>query len=176
VSRSDWRDGERSRTVDLRALGPRRWQVNVDGTEFEVFVDPMDDGRMQIRADGGTHVAEVTADGARRFVRLGALDFVLERESVGRASRATHHGGLEAPMPGSVTRVMVSTGDAVTRGQTLMVLEAMKMEHMVRAPRDGRVRSVRAHVGDRVEPGVPLIELENLEPAADTPAGPPPTR
>jgi 3-methylcrotonyl-CoA carboxylase alpha subunit len=98
-------------------------------------------------------------------VRLGTLDFVLERESGGRkrAASGAHGAGLEAPMPGVVTKVMVVVGDEVTKGQPLLALEAMKMEHMIRAPRAGRVKSVAASPGIMVQAGAVLVELEAAE-------------
>jgi 3-methylcrotonyl-CoA carboxylase alpha subunit len=112
--------------------------------------------------DGGVTVAEVTPDGARRFVRLGVLDFVLERAGSGkvRAGAGSHDGGLSAPMPGVITKVMVVVGDEVTRGQPLLALEAMKMEHLIRAPREGRVKRVGASPGQMVQAGAELVELE----------------
>ena len=85
----------------------------------------------------------------------------LEEET--ERSRATHRqagGGLEAPMPGKVIAVKVAPGDTVMKGDELLVVEAMKMENAVRAPREGRVKSVSAQVGDMVSPGVVLVELE----------------
>jgi acetyl/propionyl-CoA carboxylase alpha subunit len=80
-------------------------------------------------------------------------------ESPGSAHRAVS-GALEAPMPGRVTAVRVEPGQAVTKGQELLVVEAMKMENALRAPRDGTVKSVAARPGDMVSPGVVLVELE----------------
>lgn len=64
-----------------------------------------------------------------------------------------------APMPATVIRVHATVGQNVTRGDTLLVLEAMKMELPVRAPADGAVTAVNCAEGDLVQPGVPLIEL-----------------
>jgi len=96
-------------------------------------------------------------------VRLGALDFVFEREEDGRrrAGRGAHGHSLEAPMPGVVTKVLVVVGDDVTKGQPLLALEAMKMEHMIRAPRAGRIKSVAASPGIMVQAGATLVELED---------------
>jgi 3-methylcrotonyl-CoA carboxylase alpha subunit len=95
------------------------------------------------------------------------MDFVLEREAPGRArTRAggTHakrgSGGLEAPMPGVVTRLHVAVGEKVKQGQPLVAIEAMKMEHVLRAPRDGRVRAIAARPGEMVSGGAALVELE----------------
>ena len=75
-------------------------------------------------------------------------------------------GGAEpirAPMPGIVTAVLTEAGQVVARGDTLVVIEAMKMELPVKAPRAGRVSAVRCAVGDRVDPETPLVALDTSE-------------
>ncbi len=160
--RSLWRDGEHAREVELNALAPGRWRVSVDDAEFEVAAETLPDGKLRLVSETGVVVAEVTAVGARRFVRLGALDFVLEREPPGRrrAAGSAHGHGLTAPMPGVITKVMVVVGDEVAKGQPLVALEAMKMEHLVRAPHAGRVKRVAASPGSMVQAGAALVELE----------------
>jgi 3-methylcrotonyl-CoA carboxylase alpha subunit len=163
--KSSWRDGERVREVELKPLSPGRWRVRVDASEFELACETMPDGKLRLVGEGGVTVAEVTAEGARRFVRLGVLDFVVEREGAGgsgrrRAAGGAHDGGLTAPMPGVITKVMVVVGDEVTKGQPLVALEAMKMEHLVRAPRPGRVKVVAASPGQMVQSGASLVELD----------------
>ena len=71
---------------------------------------------------------------------------------------------MTAPMPGRVVAVSVTAGSVVSHGDTLMVIEAMKMEHGVTAPRDGVVESVRYKIGDNVEEGVELIVFKVAEP------------
>ena len=112
-----------------------------------------------------TLIAELTAAGPRRFVRLGTLDFVLEREASGAGVRRGrgprgHGGGLEAPMPGVVTRVMVAAGDQVEKGQPLLALEAMKMEHALTLGTAARITAVHVAPGARVAPGQLLLEFE----------------
>ena len=159
--KTDWRDGPRTRSVELTALGPGRWRAQVDAAQFDIAVVTLEDGRMRLITDSGERIAEVTAAGTRRFVRLGSFDFVLEREASGRKGlRVAAGGSLEAPMPGVVTRVLVQAGEAVRKGQPLVALEAMKMEHLIRAPRDGRVKSVGAKAGEMVQGGATLVELE----------------
>ena len=83
-----------------------------------------------------------------------------ERERSGRARSAHVHGAVTAPMPATVIAVNVAPGQDVKRGDTLIVLEAMKMELPVRAPGDGRVAAVHCRPGDLVQPDVSLIDFE----------------
>jgi 3-methylcrotonyl-CoA carboxylase alpha subunit len=69
-------------------------------------------------------------------------------------------GRIVAPMPGTVTRVLVEAGADVPRGTPLIVLEAMKMEHTLRAPADGRLAALKCTVGDFVQEGAELAEFE----------------
>ena len=166
--RTSWKDGDRTREVEVASLGSDRYRVTVDGAAFEAVAKRLEDGRLALELPEGHFTAEVSASGNRRFVRLGALDFVLGLEPAGRRRAGAAAGGsLEAPMPGVVTRVMVAKGDQVEAGQPLIALESMKMKHLVRAPRAGRVRSVGAVVGAMVAGGVTLVELERDEKVAD---------
>ena len=67
---------------------------------------------------------------------------------------------LASPMPATVAAITVAPGQDVRQGDVLVMLEAMKMELPVRAPRDGRVKTIRCRVGELVQPGVGLVELE----------------
>lgn len=165
--RFSFRDGDRVREVEAVPLAPGRFRVTVDGAASEIGLEALGDGRLRLLTPQGATLAEVTAAGATRFVRVQHMDFVLEREAGSRPrarARGTHakrgSGGLEAPMPGVVTRVHVAAGDTVKQGQPLIAIEAMKMEHVLRAPRDGRVRTVAARAGEMVSGGAALVELE----------------
>ena len=69
-------------------------------------------------------------------------------------------GAILSPMPGKIVSVAVKAGDTVTKGQTLLVLEAMKMEHALAAPFDGVVAELNATPGGQVSEGVVLAKLE----------------
>ena len=88
-----------------------------------------------------------------RFERVVAVE-----EADGQAGGS---GNLNAPMPGKIVRVAVAAGDAVVRGQTLVVLEAMKMEHAITAPADGVVSEVFHKDGDQVGEGAELLRMES---------------
>lgn len=84
----------------------------------------------------------------------------LEDAQQARRPRAAAGEGLSAPMPATVIRVLAEPGREVKRGETLLLLEAMKMELPVRAPRDGKVKALHCQAGQLVQPGVPLVDLE----------------
>ncbi|MGP0174540.1 acetyl/propionyl/methylcrotonyl-CoA carboxylase subunit alpha [Pseudomonas sp. NCHU5208] len=79
------------------------------------------------------------------------------------AAEASHaqHGGLSAPMNGSIVRVLVQPGQAIEAGTALVVLEAMKMEHSIRAPEAGTVKALYCREGEMVSEGMVLVELES---------------
>jgi 3-methylcrotonyl-CoA carboxylase alpha subunit len=83
---------------------------------------------------------------------------------VANMSEAAAAGRIVAPMPGTVTRILAEPGVGLARGAPVIVLEAMKMEHTLRAPADGRVKALKCAVGDFVQEGT---ELADFEPAAE---------
>jgi 3-methylcrotonyl-CoA carboxylase alpha subunit len=72
-------------------------------------------------------------------------------------------GGLKAPMPGKVIALIAEPGAQVEKGAPLLVLEAMKMEHTISAPRRGTVKAFRCAAGDQVVDGVDLVDFEGVE-------------
>jgi 3-methylcrotonyl-CoA carboxylase alpha subunit len=73
------------------------------------------------------------------------------------------HGGLTAPMPGRVLAILVKTGELVTRGMPLLIMEAMKMEHTITAPADGTVDELLCSVGEQVKEGAELLVFSGRE-------------
>ncbi|MEC6408611.1 acetyl/propionyl/methylcrotonyl-CoA carboxylase subunit alpha [Achromobacter xylosoxidans] len=74
-------------------------------------------------------------------------------------TQGDHGGGLTAPMPGKIISIAVKAGDSVTKGQPLLVMEAMKMEHTISAPADGKVEELFYAVGDQVTEGAELVAI-----------------
>jgi 3-methylcrotonyl-CoA carboxylase alpha subunit len=78
----------------------------------------------------------------------------------GEIDEAAAARGIVAPMPGTVARILAQPGEQVARGAPLLVLEAMKMEHILRAPTDGHLRALRCAPGDFVQEGTELADFE----------------
>lgn len=102
-----------------------------------------------------------TAHGDTRWVFIDGEVWEFEVQSPGRrTARPAHHAALTSPMPATVRKIAVIPGARVKKGDTLLVLEAMKMELPVRAPSDGVVQSISCREGELVQAGVPLVEME----------------
>ena len=130
----------------------------VDGVEVRLHIRSNGEVRL---GDDGSRVAWVAVAGDVRWIFLDGRVYELEIEPRGgRRRTASGHASLAAPMPATVVRVDVEVGTSVRRGDTLVILEAMKMELPIRAASDGTVTSVSCKPGDLVQPGVPLLEIE----------------
>lgn len=137
--------------ADVERISGGAYRVSLGDRRFEVVI------AREIGVDWGW------VDGrAFRWPRDG--DAARDRNAGDAADREDEPAGgagpIRAPMPGIVTAVPAEAGQAVARGDTLAVIEAMKMELPVKAPRAGRVSAVRCAVGDRVDPDTPLVVLD----------------
>jgi 3-methylcrotonyl-CoA carboxylase alpha subunit len=153
--------GERRFDVDVLESSPEHSVARVDGKTFELSFEDRFVPLLQWVEQGGAS-ADVLLHPHRIDVwRLGEkLSFTVNDGSHFESATAAHAGGLTTPLPGVVVSVAVKEGDAVTAGQTLLVIEAMKMEHAIKAPRAGIVKSLKHKAGDRVREGSTLAEIE----------------
>lgn len=149
---------ERDNTPDLTsgkaqwvALGPRTWSVLREGKRFKVECEQGPD------AEGN---AVIRINGVRRTVRvLDERTKLLEKMGMSVQEGAAT-GDVKAPMPGKVLQVLVKPGDAVQEGQSLLVLEAMKMENVIKSATSGHVSEVPIHEGQAVDKGALLVGFE----------------
>jgi len=103
---------------------------------------------------------EVALQGTQYQVFAGNLEAMIEIAKV-KSKALDHAAGPISPMPGKVFKVFVKAGDHVKKGDALMILEAMKMEHTIKANIEGTVKKVHFKEGDMVTGGVTLVELGN---------------
>jgi biotin carboxyl carrier protein len=148
--------------LDLASTG-RSYRARIGDKTVDVEIIQANDGKLDLLIDSKRVTAYVSSDNAKRWVTVNGQTFVLTKSSGAKRSGHAHHavGELTAPMPGQVRAVNVSEGDAVTKGQTLLVLEAMKMEIRVHAPFDGVVQSLTVKVGQTVEREQILVKIDH---------------
>jgi 3-methylcrotonyl-CoA carboxylase alpha subunit len=99
-------------------------------------------------------------DGITAFENGAYFEIALDESRGAVHGHGVHDGEIEAPMPGKVTAVEVSQGEKVAKGQRLLTLEAMKMEHALTAPFDGTIASLSAAPGQQVTEGQLLVKVE----------------
>lgn len=160
-ARDGWRSGLPGET-DLHLLAKGESQVvrlrHADGVRgatlkgewLEVDLDGLRRRHLALRQGDSLYL-----EWQGELVQVRRYDAIAEAEAA-----HAHHGGLGAPMNGSIVRILVQPGQSVEAGAALVVLEAMKMEHSIRAPHAGVVKSLYCSEGELVAEGTALVELE----------------
>jgi len=146
-----------------------RLTVADDGQTRDFEVEPAAPGsgewiagrlRGVILDDGERVPVRAVRDGDRLWVWCRGSTFEFRIAGPSGRGAAGGDSGLLSPMPGKVLRVAVAEGDRVERGATILILEAMKMEHEIQAPVAGVVRKILYGEGESVDAGAPLVEFE----------------
>ncbi|WP_444930703.1 acetyl/propionyl/methylcrotonyl-CoA carboxylase subunit alpha [Microbulbifer sp. SSSA002] len=180
--RSDWRSGDNSvalhyrldisgQTLDcaLLALGENRYQISVDKRQFQIqwrnFKKPQEAGELcsaELLIDGVRQKRTFLADRNNLHLLLSGrqFHFVDITHAPAKSSLSQGSGRITAPMDGCLVQVLVEPRQEVQRGDTIALMEAMKMEHALRADRDGTVIKLGACEGDQVRGGQLLVQIE----------------
>jgi biotin carboxyl carrier protein len=145
------------------ARGADGYRLHGLGRALPVALEPGEGGAQVLRVGDARHEAIVAVDGDLVHIHLdGAAWTVRYHDPVERHGH--HHGAsaddiAQAPMPGTVIAVHVSEGQVVARGDTLVVIESMKLETAIKAWRDGTIETVHATAGQAFDRGAPLVTL-----------------
>ena len=150
--------------------GKTKLRAVVDGVERLLDARRLGAGAWSLIADGEVRLVDVDGAGAKLSVavshgdgepRQAAVEVVRAGADAPAAGERAGSGPaiVRAPIPGKLVKLLVKAGDRVKAGQTLAVLEAMKMENELRAPRDAAVSAVHASEGATVETGQELLSL-----------------
>ncbi len=114
----------------------------------------------ELRVDGRTIIVPYVIQGTQVSFMLDGETHVVDVAEKGSRTRPRHRDhSMSAPMPGMVLKILAAEGQQVTKGMPLLILEAMKMEHVIAAPYDGTVDAINCIEGELVQPGSDLIEL-----------------
>lgn len=138
------------------------WRLEVGGIDAELSLTARDGADLSIKLGASSIHGTVRRDGDVFHVFTGGSHFVLAYDDP-MAHAGEHEaadGRLTAPMPGKVVAVLAAGGKQVKKGEPLVIMEAMKMEHTIAAPSDGLVEEVLYQVGDQVADGAPLLAFK----------------
>jgi 3-methylcrotonyl-CoA carboxylase alpha subunit len=158
-----WR--ERRHEVELGFVREQAVRAVVDGATPEPLADiSLNPNVVGARIGTVLHRGHYCLEGSRLHIWLEAEHFDLHLDDPRHReySTAGSSGGLTTPLPGVVVTVAVKPGQKVVAGETLMVVEAMKMEHAITAPYAGIVQAIHCAPGDRVPEGKPLLDLAEI--------------
>jgi biotin carboxyl carrier protein len=169
-----WRAMRFVATIDGRAQpvdvvgGDGRYRLTVGDQVWDVDARLSARGFCSLLVAGVSYLVDVSDRGGARVVGVAGETYVVDVEEETRhiirtrGGAAAGHGGqvLEAPMPGRITHVAVAVGDRVNRGDTLVVIEAMKMQNEFRAGAAGAIAEVRVQAGQAVNAGDVLIVID----------------
>lgn len=133
--------------------------VSANGHSIDIVA--MRGEELEARIDGRLHLIPYVVQGSTiSFAFDGEIYFADVSDKGARAKARHRDQSTAAPMPGQVLKILVSAGDVVSKGAPLLILEAMKMEHQIVAPRDGKIASVNCKEGELVQPGIELVTIE----------------
>jgi 3-methylcrotonyl-CoA carboxylase alpha subunit len=146
--------------MKIVAIGTR--QTEVDPRESGVEIVAVRADEIDLRVDGKLHVVPYAVQGTTiSFSFDGEIYFAEVTEKGARAKARHRDASMSAPMPGLVLKILVRQGDVVAKGAPLLILEAMKMEHPIVAPRDGKIAAIHCTEGELVQPGVELVTMND---------------
>ncbi len=154
--------------IRLTHRGPD-FVIEYDGTSHRVAVDKLTDKKFLLKIDNGSSEVDITRDGDGLDIFLEGKEMQVKvepynlaelRRRAGAALTGTEEKIIRAPMPGLVLSVAVKAGDKVKKGMTLALIEAMKMENMIKSPADGVVTEIFVSPGRAVDKNEKLLELE----------------
>ena len=157
------RDGE---LVTLTICRGAKLTIEHDDKHYVVDRCDIDDnGHCSVTIDGHTMRATAVIESSNLTIFIDglAIAYAVLDPRVGDTDSGAHAGSLRAPMPGKILACHVAVGDVVTGGQALMLMEAMKMEHTIKAPGAGTVERVCFKTGDQVDEGAELVILSEAE-------------
>ena len=141
----------------------KEYRYKINGNLYKVTVGDIEDNNVHVEVNGTAYTVELEKKAGPKIkpvVRTAATTPAAPPPAVSRPVVAGSKSGIKSPLPGVILEIKVKEGDTVKRGQTLLVLEAMKMENEIMAPRDAKVAQVLAAKGATVNTGDVLVVLE----------------
>jgi biotin carboxyl carrier protein len=145
----------------------KEYKYTINGNKYNVTIGDIEENIAHVEVNGVPYTVEMEKAPAapkkvvRPVVAAAAPAAAPAPETkVSRPAAAAGKSGIKSPLPGVILQVKVNVGDQVTKGQVLMVLEAMKMENNILSDKDGKVAAINVSKGDSILEGTDLIVIE----------------
>ncbi len=140
----------------------KEYKLKINGNDYAVTINEVDDNIAEVEVNGTPFKVEfekpITKKPAVTVAKPAAKAAAAPAVAVAKPAAASGAGEtVSSPLPGVILEVSVKVGDAVKKGQKVMVLEAMKMENVIEATADGTVTAIKVDKGDSVLEGAPLV-------------------
>lgn len=141
----------------------KEYKYKINGNLYKVTVGDIEDNNVRVEVNGTSYTVELEKQAKPKIkpvVRTESTTPAAPPTPISRPAVSGGKSGIKSPLPGVILEVKVKEGDTVKRGQTLMILEAMKMENDIKSDRDGKVTSIRVSKGESILEGTDLIIIE----------------
>ena len=141
----------------------KEYRYKINGNLYKVTVGDIEDNNVRVEVNGTPYTVELEKQNKPKIkpvVRTASTTPAAPPAAVTRPASVGSKSGIKSPQPGVILEIKVKEGDTVKRGQTLLVLEAMKMENDIKADRDGKVTAIKVSKGESILEGTDLIIIE----------------
>lgn len=138
----------------------KTYKFTIKGQEYEVSIEELNDNHLDVDVNGTIYQVELEEKVTKKSPKLVRKP-VVNKPGEGKVTKSS--GGsikIKAPLPGNIFKINVKPGDKVIKGQTVMIMEAMKMENNINAEKEGTVTEIKVNIGDTVLQDDVLIEME----------------
>ena len=141
----------------------KSFKYTINGNVYKVHINSVVDDIADVEVNGTPYQVKLEKPAKKQMVTLKRPALAPTTASgdpvVTRPAASTTQGAVKTPLPGVILQVKCNVGDTVKRGQTLIILEAMKMENNINADRDGKIIEIKVHKGDSVLEGADLVVI-----------------
>ena len=141
----------------------KEYRYKINRNLYKVTVGDIEDNNVRVEVNGTPYTVELEKQNKPKIkpvVRTASTTPAAPPAAVTRPASVGSKSGIKSPLPGVILEIKVKEGDTVKRGQTLLVLEAMKMENDIKADRDGKVTAIKVSKGESILEGTDLIIIE----------------
>ena len=146
------------------------YKIELDGKNYDINAESISSNTISFLVDGKTLTAYLAGSDGKVYVSINGEEFCIEKpdekskkDFAGEYAHIGEKGFVSTPMPGKIVKIMVKVGDEVRKNQTLVIVEAMKMENEIKSPTVAKIKKINFKEGDIVDTGQPIVELEPRE-------------